>query len=93
MCNAAQPMNMVKTKGTLRTFCCNVKHQLPSAGTWEVVLKDLLERNLSWPKHSMKIAELFKKKQDQNTRESEKQGGFTAKMRQNKLRSRGIISS
>lgn len=50
-----------------------------------IVLKDLLECNLAWPKHSKKRvhSRAVEEKQDQNTRESEKKGGFTTKMSQN----------
>lgn len=60
-----------------------------------VVLKDLLQCNLAWPKHPKKIVHgrAVEEKQDQNTRESKNKGGFTTKMSQNKLHSRGIISS
>lgn len=68
-----------------------LKHQLPSAGTSEVVLKDLLELNLALPKDSKKTAELLKESR-MKILESLKKSGFTAKMSQNKLHSRGIIS-
>lgn len=60
-----------------------------------VVLKDLLQCNLAWPKQPKKIVHgrAVEEKQDQNTKESKNKGEFTTKMSQNKLHSRGIISS
>lgn len=51
MCSTTQPMNTVETKGTLH-MVCSTSSWLPSAGTYAVVSKDLLECNLAWPRHS-----------------------------------------
>lgn len=47
-----------------------------------VVLKDLLQCNLAWPKQPKKIVHgrAVEEKQDQNTKEFKNKGEFTTKM-------------
>lgn len=78
-------MNTVKNQRDSAHLLKHVKHQLPSPGTCVIVLKNLMECYLAWPKHSKTTvhSRAVEEKQDQNTRESEKKGAFTTKMSQN----------